>query len=84
MGCGLPVICSRRGGLVDSCAETALYLDDPDDAEGLAAHVRALAGDESRRSERSRAVRARAETFSWPGVAGSMLGLYRELSGPGA
>lgn len=59
---GAALVCSPRGGLPEVAGDAASYAD-PDHPEGIAAAVRALAGDEARRDAMAAAGRERARRF---------------------
>jgi glycosyltransferase involved in cell wall biosynthesis len=81
MACGVPVVASAVGGLVDTVrdGETGLHVP-PRRPDVLARAVRALLGDERRRQAMGRAGVARARSrYSWQRVADSTLGTYAPL-----
>jgi glycosyltransferase involved in cell wall biosynthesis len=81
MACGVPVVASAVGGLVDTVrdGETGLHVP-PRRPDVLARAVRALLGDERRRKAMGRAGVARARSrYSWQRVADSTLGTYAPL-----
>jgi glycosyltransferase involved in cell wall biosynthesis len=64
MAAGTPVIAARSPGVVEVCAEAALYFD-PREPSTLAAALARVAGDAALRRDLSRRGRRRAATFSW-------------------
>jgi len=68
MSAGVPVLAARSPGIVETCAEAALYFD-PHDASGLADELGALATDSAARAELARRGRERAAAFSWQAAA---------------
>jgi glycosyltransferase involved in cell wall biosynthesis len=78
MACGAALLCSPRGGLAEVTAGAAVPID-PDDADGLAGHMVALAGDAERRSALGEAGRARARAFDLPQAAARLDALRAEI-----
>jgi glycosyltransferase involved in cell wall biosynthesis len=76
MACGAALICSPRGGLPDIAGDCAVWID-PDDATTIAAAIRTLAGDPTKRAALTRAGMARAAMFDSP-TAAAALDAYRE------
>jgi glycosyltransferase involved in cell wall biosynthesis len=80
MALGVPTIISTAGALPEVCGEGAAQVD-PDDAQGLAAHLEALLGDEAAR----RALGARglevAGRYRWERTAEQTLKVYARLGG---
>jgi D-inositol-3-phosphate glycosyltransferase len=81
MACGVPVIGSAVGGLLDSVDDGRTgALVPPRDPAALAAAARALLGDPDRRRRLGRAGVARVRhRYTWPLVARTTLGAYRAL-----
>ena len=82
MACGRPVIASRVGGLqeiVTDGVEGCLF--EVGDYLGLASRLARLILDPELSARMGAAARRRAAAFSWSGVAGDTLRLYRELAG---
>ncbi len=81
MACGVPVVASAVGGLVDTVVDgvTGLHVP-PRDPAALAGALRALLGDTTRRAAMGRAgverVRAR---YTWARVAAATLEVYRDV-----
>jgi D-inositol-3-phosphate glycosyltransferase len=70
MACGVPVVGSAVGGLLDTVAHEGTGLLVPARRPGAAADaVRAVLADDNRRARMAAAARARAETYSWDEVA---------------
>ncbi len=82
MASGAALICSPRGGLREVAGETALYAD-PDRPEDIAAALRLLGRDESRRNEMAAAGRARAKQFDLPVIAARLAELRWGVLGAG-
>lgn len=83
MASGLPVVATRVGGIPEQVEDgTTGYLVEPDDADGLARAVEALASDPARRLAFGRAGAARVEReFASAAVAQRLLDLYRLVAG---
>ena len=62
MASGAALICSNRGGLPEVAGDAALYVD-PDDAGAIAAAIRTLAQNPTRRAALAEAGRLRARQF---------------------
>ncbi len=77
MRAGVPVVTVRGSSLPEVGGEAALYVDDPNDAEGMAAHLLRLASDPALRSALVEAGRARAATFTWERTAQGVLRAIR-------
>ena len=81
MACGVPVVASAVGGMIDTVVDgvTGVHVP-PRDPDRLAEAVRTLLDDPSLRASlgASGARRARAR-YSWSKVAGATLDTYREL-----
>jgi glycosyltransferase involved in cell wall biosynthesis len=74
---GLPTLTARSAGgseIVDTRA--GFVLDDPNDAETLASHLRMLRDDPDKRRSMATAARSIAERHSWAAMADAYLGLY--------
>jgi glycosyltransferase involved in cell wall biosynthesis len=76
MASGAALVCSPRGGLPEVAGDAALYADGPDE---LAAAIRALAADETRRAALAEAGRQRARQFDVPVIAERLAGLRRQV-----
>ncbi len=79
MACGVPVITSRRSSLPEVVGEAALLLEDPLDAEEIAACVERLLSDAELRSRLVREGRRRAAAFTWEKAAGEVAAIYSEV-----
>ena len=79
MACGLPVIATRAGGVVDIVEDNRSgMLAPPRDAMSLAKAIASLAGDTTRRSELGSAARMRViENFSMDAMTKKTIDLYR-------
>lgn len=82
MACGLPVIASNVGGLVDSVVDGATgLLVEPRSPDQLVRAVRLLMEDPARRQALGRSGRARAEhRYDWWTVAARVHEVYRRLT----
>ena len=78
MACGAALICSARGGLPEVAGSAACYVD-PDDPAAIAAAIRALATDETRRHALTRAGHRRAALFDLSLIGSRWAALRREL-----
>ena len=78
MACGVPVVASAVGGMLDSVAEGETgHLVPPQDPGALAAAVRGLLADPERRAAYGRAgVRRARSHYSWDAVAGATAEVY--------
>ncbi len=82
MACGVPVITSSRASLPEVVGDAALLLEDPLEAEEIAAGVEALLSDPALRSRLVDRGRERAGLFTWEKAAGEVLEVYgRVLEG---
>jgi len=81
MACGVPVVASRVGGMIDTVDDGATgRLVPVGDAESLADAVLELLADPERRRAMGSAARARVlESFSWDTVSGRLEGVYGDL-----
>lgn len=64
LSCGLPIICSRRGGIPEEGADAVTYFDPPD-VDGLAERLEWLISDENARLAFGERARQRAMELSW-------------------
>ena len=78
MAAGCPVITSNRPPLTEVAGQAACLVD-PNDRSELASALVRLARDASMRRALSKAGRARAKDFTWPGTAERLLAFAREL-----
>jgi len=78
MACGAALLCSPRGGLAEVTGEAAVPID-PDDADGLAERLAALANDPARRAALGEAGRARARAFDLPHAAARLDALRADI-----
>lgn len=83
MACGVPVIASSVGGLVDTVVDgvTGVHVA-PRNPAALAAALRMLSGDSHRRAAMARAALTRVRgRYSWQRIAAETLDVYRGLLG---
>lgn len=80
---GAALVCSRRGGLPEVAGDAAVYID-PDDPEGIARVLLALARDPARRAALASAGRARAAAFDLPAAGRALDALRRQVLGAAA
>jgi glycosyltransferase involved in cell wall biosynthesis len=76
MACGTPVVTSK-GGATEEVAGGAAVLVDPLDVDAIAAGIEQAA---TRRDELRTLGLARAQAYSWDGVADAVEGVWRELA----
>ena len=80
MGCGVPVVATAVGGLLDTVVDGVTGVHVPPRApDRLAAAVDALLADPRRRAHMGRAAVRRARLYSWPRVAAATLGVYERV-----
>jgi glycosyltransferase involved in cell wall biosynthesis len=78
MACGVPVVASTVGGLIDTVVDgvTGVHVP-PRDPEAIASAVGGLLGDESRRRRLAEAGLKRVKRYSWDRVASDTARIYR-------
>ncbi|MEZ4736360.1 MAG: glycosyltransferase family 1 protein [Caldilineaceae bacterium] len=79
MACGVPVICSDTGSLVEVAGDQALIFP-ADDEAALVECFHQIANDHTLRQELARASLVRAQHFSWQQAASATLALYDMLA----
>lgn len=85
MACGVPVVGSAVGGLLDTvCNGVTGSLVAPHDPMAVAASVRALLRDPVSRRRMGRAGAARARAYEWRAVAASTLSVYEHVAASSA
>nr|WP_295664551.1 glycosyltransferase family 1 protein [Polymorphobacter sp.] len=77
MACGAPVVTTRLTSLGEVGGEAALYVD-PDDIEGMAAHILALASSADLRADLGARGIENARRFSWQAAARAMEEVFRD------
>jgi D-inositol-3-phosphate glycosyltransferase len=82
MACGVPVVASAVGGLVDTVVDGVTGdLVAPRDPAGLARALRRLLGDENRRIAYGAAACDRAvQSYSWPRIARRLANVYASVA----
>jgi glycosyltransferase involved in cell wall biosynthesis len=80
LACGVPIITTAVGGVVDYVDETCAVLVPPGHADAIASAIKALAADDNRRRELSRHARKRALDLAWPRVAERVLDVYEAIA----
>jgi glycosyltransferase involved in cell wall biosynthesis len=80
MACGTPVICSDTSSLPEVAADAALLVD-PNDADALTAHLRAVLHDPVLHQRLVTSGVRRARQFSWQLTAERTLAVYEEVCG---
>jgi glycosyltransferase involved in cell wall biosynthesis len=78
MACGAPVIATAIAPLRETLGEAAEFVP-PQDVDSLAAVLRQLWADESRRTALATAGEARARLFTWDTTAHRTADVYRSL-----
>ncbi len=81
MARGTPVVASRTGGLVELLDAGAGVLVPPRDSASLAEAIESLLKAPSRREDLARNARARVAEYDAPGMAESMMQVYRSALG---
>jgi glycosyltransferase involved in cell wall biosynthesis len=76
MACGLPVISTKVGGIPDYLDTNAGWLFPPGDVESISKLVEHLSKNPVDLVNKSKAARAKAETFSWPEISKQVLRFY--------
>jgi N-acetyl-alpha-D-glucosaminyl L-malate synthase BshA len=80
MAAGLPVVCSRVGGLPDLIGEGENgFLVVPGDEQGIASSVVRLLTDEALRSRISANNRKKAQDYDWGVIASQAEGIYEDV-----
>lgn len=69
MACGCPVVTTREASMPEVAGDAALYMRDPDDAEGLAAMLKELNANPASRRQWAEKGLAQARRFSWRNTA---------------
>ena len=69
MACGCPVVTTREASMPEVAGDAALYMKDPDDAEGLAAMLKELSASPVIRRQWAEKGLAQARRFSWRNTA---------------
>jgi len=77
---GAALVCSPRGGLPEVAGDAAIYAN-PDDPAAIAAAIRTLGRDQSRRAALAEAGRRRAQRFDVPLIAARLAALRHEILG---
>jgi glycosyltransferase involved in cell wall biosynthesis len=79
MACGVPVITSARASLPEVVGDAALLLEDPLEAEEIAARVEAVISDPALRSDLVEKGRERARLFTWEKAAAQVFEVYEQV-----
>lgn len=79
MAAGLPVVVSRHVGAARSFEGSLAVVDDPENAEALAATVRALLASPQKRVAMAESALAKARSISWSATAKAYLSTYQRL-----
>ncbi|MDD3718565.1 MAG: glycosyltransferase family 1 protein [Actinomycetota bacterium] len=79
MACGVPVITSRRASLPEVVGDAALLLEDPLEAEEIAARVEEVISDHVLRSRLVEGGRERARIFTWEKAAAQVMDIYKRV-----
>ena len=78
MACGAALLCSRRGGLPELAGDAAVPIE-PNDPDGVAKSLLALARDEAWRRALGEAGRARSRAFDLPAAAARLDALRADI-----
>jgi len=79
MRCGCPAVVSKAASLPEVCGDAALYVD-PDDADGLARHIRMLADSGPARDSLRTLGFERARRYPWSAAAAKLFSLIAAAS----
>lgn len=79
MACGLPLVVTDRGALRELCDDAALYIDDPDDHDGLAQVLERVLTEPGLRESMVKRGLERVAMLSWPEAARKTLAVYSRL-----
>ncbi|HLF27969.1 MAG TPA: glycosyltransferase family 1 protein [Anaerolineae bacterium] len=79
MSCGAPVVISNRGSLPEIAGGAALVVDDPDDADALAAAIAQVLAAPDLRIQLRQLGLARAAEFTWERCARETLAVYARM-----
>jgi glycosyltransferase involved in cell wall biosynthesis len=81
--CGVPVVASAVGGLIDTVVDgvTGVHVP-PRCPERIAEALRELLGDEAHRAQLGAAAARRARRYSWSRIADATLRAYATVSAP--
>ena len=84
MAAGLPVVATRVGGTADLVHDGVNgLLVAPRDPAALAAAISRVLADPAAAAGLSAAARRTADAYAWPGLARTVLQVYRRVTGPG-
>ena len=78
MACGVPVIASRRGSIVEVAGEAAYYVD-PDSPEAIAAGIEKVLKDFTLRNRMIQLGLKQAAKFSWQRTAVETAAVYQRI-----
>lgn len=78
MACGCPVVTTREASMPEVAGDAALYMKDPDDAEGLAAMLKELSASPVIRRQWAEKGLAQARRFSWRNTAESTFKAFEQ------
>ncbi|HET9410346.1 MAG TPA: glycosyltransferase, partial [Candidatus Dormibacteraeota bacterium] len=79
MARGQAVVAARNSSLPEAGGDAAIYVDDPNDAQALAAALEVAVADGPERASLARKARAHAKRFTWERCATGILAVIREL-----
>lgn len=79
MACGTPVAASNRGSLPEVLGDAGGFFE-PQDVENMAAGIKQILDDETRREEMSRIGLNRSKQFMWKKAANDLLAIFEELA----
>ena len=79
MACGTPVAASNRGSLPEVLGAAGVFFE-PKDVEDMAAVIKQILSDDTRREEMSRTGLNRSKQFMWKNAANDLLVIFKELA----
>jgi UDP-glucose:(heptosyl)LPS alpha-1,3-glucosyltransferase len=82
MACGLPVVVSRENGVYEIIEQgvDGLILDDPNDANGLAAFIERLLADKEFRERMGEKAAEKANQFTWERNARDLAAMFESIA----
>jgi glycosyltransferase involved in cell wall biosynthesis len=81
MACGCPVVTTREASMPEVAGDAALYMNDPDDLEGLAAMLKELSDTPASRRQMAEKGLLQASRFSWRKTAEATFRAFEQSMG---